>query len=104
MPRKSHWSTIPSSPLKSLLTDSPLPRMKEETFSGSFTRYGLLNAVTAASKLADYDRATELERIGGEILALPVQDRSKTVIRIPTEKEKRIHDLALETAHHYTRA
>ena len=37
------------------------------------TRYGLLNAVTEASKLAkNYDRATELERMGGEILSLPV--------------------------------
>lgn len=36
------------------------------------TRYGLMNAVTAASKLCDdYERATDLERIGGEILALP---------------------------------
>ena len=78
--------------------------LRQLFMGGDLTRYGLLNAVTAASKLADYDRATELERIGGEILALPMQDRSKTVIRIPTEKEKRIHDLALETAHHYTRA
>lgn len=78
--------------------------LRQLFMGGDLTRYGLLNAVTAASKLADYDGATELERIGGEILALPVQDRSKTVIRIPTEKEKRIHDLALETAHHYTRA
>lgn len=78
--------------------------LRQLFMGGDLTRYGLLNAVTAASKLADYDRATELERIGGEILALPVQNRSKTVIRIPTEKEKRIHDLALETAHHYTRA
>ncbi len=40
--------------------------------SGDNTRYGLLNAVTAASQnVADYERATELERIGGEILALP---------------------------------
>ena len=38
------------------------------------SRYGLINAVTAASKIAkSYDRATELERIGGEILALPVK-------------------------------
>ena len=78
--------------------------LRQLFMGGDLTRYGLLNAVTAASKLADYDRTTELERIGGEILALPVQDRSKTVIRIPTEKEKRIHNLALETAHHYTRA
>jgi len=40
--------------------------------SGDCTRYGLLNAVTAASQNAvDYERATELERIGGEILSLP---------------------------------
>lgn len=37
------------------------------------TRYGLLNAVAAASQNAmDYERATEVERIGGEILALPI--------------------------------
>ena len=41
--------------------------------SGDCTRYGLLNAVTAASQnIADYERATELERIGGEILAMPI--------------------------------
>ena len=34
------------------------------------SRYGLINAVTAASKLAStYERATDLERIGGELLA-----------------------------------
>lgn len=34
------------------------------------SRYGLINAVTAASKLANtYERATDLERIGGELLA-----------------------------------
>ena len=33
----------------------------------------LVNAVTAASKIAKtYERATDLERIGGEILSLPV--------------------------------
>ena len=43
---------------------------------GDCSRYGLLNAVTAASQNAeDYERATELERIGGEILALPVPNR-----------------------------
>lgn len=37
------------------------------------TRYGLMNAVTAASQICkDYERATELERIGGEILAMPI--------------------------------
>ena len=33
----------------------------------------MVNAVTAASKIAkSYERATDLERIGGEILSLPV--------------------------------
>ncbi|MDU2064650.1 MAG: DUF932 domain-containing protein [Sporomusaceae bacterium] len=36
------------------------------------SRYGLINAVTRASQdLEDYTRATELERLGGELLALP---------------------------------
>lgn len=40
---------------------------------GDNSRYGLFNAVTAASQLSpSYERATTLERIGGEILALPV--------------------------------
>lgn len=39
---------------------------------GSLTRFGLHNAVTRASQDAeDYDRATELERIGGNIIDLP---------------------------------
>ena len=40
------------------------------------SRYGLINAVTAASQIADsYERATDLERIGGELLAMPVPRR-----------------------------
>ncbi len=47
--------------------------LRQLFMSGDSSRYGLVNAVTAASKIAsDYERATELERIGGEILALPV--------------------------------
>ena len=39
---------------------------------GNFTRYGLQAAVTRASAdVADYDRATELERLGGRVIALP---------------------------------
>lgn len=38
--------------------------------AGDNSRYGLLNAVTRASQdVSDYQRATELERLGGEILA-----------------------------------
>jgi hypothetical protein len=32
-------------------------------------RWGIVNAVTATAKDADYDRGIELERIGGKILA-----------------------------------
>ena len=46
------------------------------------SRYGLLNAVTAASQLApSYERATYMERIGGEILAEPVP-KTRSVINI----------------------
>ena len=47
--------------------------LRQLFMGGDNSRYGLLNAVTAASQLsASYERATELERIGGEILSLPV--------------------------------
>jgi len=40
--------------------------------AGDLNRFGLYNAVTAASaKLEDYDRATEFERIGGQVIELP---------------------------------
>jgi Domain of unknown function (DUF932) len=39
---------------------------------GDLSRYGLANAITRASQDADdYDRATDLERLGGQITALP---------------------------------
>lgn len=42
---------------------------------GDLSRWGLLNAVTrTAQDLPNYDRATELERLGGQILELPRQD------------------------------
>lgn len=41
--------------------------------SGDYSRYGLMNAVTTASQLSTtYERATELERIGGEILSMNI--------------------------------
>ena len=59
---------------KFMLTQAERGDVLRQLFIGGDTsRYGLLNAVTAASRLAtDYERATELERIGGEILELPV--------------------------------
>ena len=47
--------------------------LRQLFMQGDSSRYGLVNAVTAASKIAKtYERATDLERIGGEILSLPV--------------------------------
>ncbi len=47
------------------------------------TRYGLIQAVTRASQdVEDYDRATELEQLGGQILELaPVQWRNLSEAR-----------------------
>lgn len=42
---------------------------------GDLTRYGLHSAITRHSAdLQDYDRATELERIGGQVIELPRHD------------------------------
>lgn len=40
------------------------------------SRYGLINAVTRASQdIEDYNRATQLERLGGELLSLPIKQQ-----------------------------
>jgi hypothetical protein len=45
---------------------------------GDLTGYGLVNAVTRTSQdVESYDRATELERLGGEIITLPENDWAK---------------------------
>lgn len=42
---------------------------------GDLTRFGLYNAVTrTAEDLADYDRATEFERFGGQLIELPASE------------------------------
>lgn len=42
---------------------------------GDLTRYGLFNAITrTAEDISSYDRATELERAGGQFIALPSND------------------------------
>lgn len=42
---------------------------------GDFSRWGLSSAVTAtANNFGDYEGATELERAGGELLAMPASD------------------------------
>ena len=55
------------------------------------SRYGLLNAVTAASQIADsYERATAMERMGGELLALPV---AMPILKASTKEVKNITPL-----------
>lgn len=53
--------------------------------TGEFTQYGLVNAVTRSSQdVADYNRATELERIGGTLLDESVQAaKSRKIIMLP---------------------
>lgn len=42
---------------------------------GDLTRYGVFNAITrAAEDIESYDRATELERAGGQIITLAAND------------------------------
>ncbi len=42
---------------------------------GDLSQYGLMNAVTRTSQdVQDYDRATDLERLGGTIIELPKRD------------------------------
>ncbi len=56
--------------------------LRQLFISGDNSRYGLLNAVTAASKFAaSYERATDLERIGGEILGEPAP-KARGIINI----------------------
>jgi hypothetical protein len=39
---------------------------------GDFTRHGMFNAITrTAEDLADYDRSTDFERLGGKLIELP---------------------------------
>lgn len=45
--------------------------------AGDNSKFGLINAVTRASQDIDnYNRATDLERLGGELLSLPVSQNS----------------------------
>ena len=80
--RKSTQIPLKHDPVKSVelladkfqLTENERGDILRQLFMGADnSRYGLVNAVTAASKIAkSYERATELERIGGEILSLPI--------------------------------
>lgn len=48
---------------------------------GDLSRYGLMNAVTRASQeVADYDRATDMEALGGRVLSLPAADWQRIAV------------------------
>ena len=54
--------------------------------AGDCSQYGLINAVTRASQeVDDYGRATELERLGGELLA---NAASTVPVLMPVSKEE----------------
>lgn len=61
---------------KSGLTEAEADQIINNLISGAeLTRYGLHNAITrAAEKSESYDRATELEALGGQIIELPKSD------------------------------
>lgn len=49
--------------------------LKQLASGGDLSRFGLYNAITAASQsVEDYDRATDLERIGAQVIELPKTD------------------------------
>ena len=55
---------------------------------GDNTWYGLINAVTAASKeMETYERATDLERIGGDMLSMPFGSKKKLPVLKKEEKK-----------------
>lgn len=77
--RKAKGIAIVNDPIKAVEVLSKQHGLNEEEKSGvlkflvqggDLSLYGMLNAVTRQSQeVLDYDRATELERIGGDILA-----------------------------------
>lgn len=62
--------------------------MRQFFMGGDNTWYGLINAVTAASKeMETYERATDLERIGGDMLSMPFGSKKKLPILKKEEKK-----------------
>ena len=52
------------------------------------TRYGLQWAVTRlAGETNDYDRATELERLGGQVIELPKTDWQRIIEEASDERK-----------------
>lgn len=63
------------------------------------SKYGLINAVTRASQdIDDYTRATDLERLGGELLALPAEKNNLIIPLTPIADQNMTHIIPLEIA------
>lgn len=63
------------------------------------SKYGLINAVTRASQdIQDYTRATELERLGGELLTVPVGKNKLIVPAIYPVEKPLVNVIPLELA------
>ena len=61
--------------------------LRQLLISEDHSRYGLINAISAASKISNsYERATELEHIGGDLLTLSVP--SQIISVIPNRSKK----------------
>ena len=61
--------------------------------AGDNSRFGLINAITRSSQdIEDYNRATELERLGGELLALPIKNQL-AVADYPKSNHDGIHSM-----------
>ena len=81
--RQTKHETTGNDPIKTveLLADKYTMNQNERgsilrhfIMAGDNSRFGLINAVTRASQdIDDYNRATELERLGGELLSLPIK-------------------------------
>ena len=81
--RQTKHETTGNDPIKTveLLADKYMMNQNERgsilrhfIIAGDNSRFGLINSVTRASQdIDDYNRATELERLGGELLSLPIK-------------------------------
>lgn len=69
------------------LNDTEKGSVLEHLIKGAdLSRYGLFNAITRASAdVESYDRATEMERMGGEIIDLPASEWKEIAIQAETE-------------------
>ena len=60
--------------------------LRQLCISEDYSRYGLIQAISAASKISNsYERATEIEHIGGDLLTLSAPNN---FLAIPQNRSK----------------